>query len=116
MLSEKLLYSFFGNNIIIGEHIQEQLKFLKRFLPEEFKGKEMHDLGCGDGKVTILLEDIFKPKQCSGYDVNQNLVRLARRRGVQASNLDLEKVIPGGELAVVWGVLHHLRSPSKFLK
>ena len=115
MFFEKLFYLFFGNNIVIGRHIKEQLGFLGKIVPEEFKGKEMHDLGCGDGKVTLILKDIFKPKSCIGYDVNKKLVELAQKRGIKTEVLDIEKKIPCGELAIIWGVLHHLNPPYKVL-
>lgn len=113
---EKFIYAPFGNNIIIGSHIKDQLNFLKEILPEEFKGREMFDLGCGDGKVTILLTEIFQPKKVFGCDIEESLVRRARKRGVEAKVVNLEKEIPKGELAVVWGVLHHLKDPKKVLE
>lgn len=113
---EYLFYLPFGNNIIIGPHIKSQLNFLSRVVPEEFKEKEMHDLGCGDGKVTTLLKEIFKAKKCFGYDIHPFLVKLARKRKVKAKVLDLEKEVPRGQLAVIWGVLHHLKNPRKILR
>ena len=116
MVLENLFYSFLGNNIIIGQHIKAQLNFLRKILPEDFKKKEMHDLGCGDGKVTLLLKEIFEPKNCSGYDFNERLIKIAQKKGIKAKILNIEKEVPRGELAVIWGVLHHLRSPKKVLK
>jgi len=116
MALENLFYAFLGNNIIIGHHIKEQLRFLREILPEDFKEREIHDLGCGDGKVTIYLKEIFEAKHCYGFDVNERLVSLACKRGIEAKTLDLEKEVPRGELAVIWGVLHHLKSPRKVLK
>jgi len=113
---EKFLYAPFGNNIIIGPHIKDQLNFLKGILPEEFKGREMFDLGCGDGKVTVLLAEIFQPQKIFGCDVEESLVKKARKRGIEARVIDLEKEVPKGELAVIWGVLHHLKDPQKILE
>lgn len=108
MRFENLAYAFFGNNLVIGKHIQKQLAFLREVLPPELLGREMDDLGCGDGKVTLLLKEIFRPARLRGYDINPGLVRRAVSRGIDAEVLDLDVEMPGGELAVVWGVLHHL--------
>lgn len=113
---EKLLYAPFGNNIIIGPHIKDQLNFLKEILPEEFKEREMYDLGCGDGKVTILLKEIFHPKKVFACDAENSLVKKAKKKGIEAKIVDLEKEIPEGELAVMWGVLHHLKNPKETLE
>lgn len=113
---EKILYAPFGNNIIIGKHIKDQLNFLKKVLPEEFKGKEIYDLGCGDGKVTILLKEIFQPKKVFAVDVEEGLIKKAQKRGINAKIMNLEKEMPKGELAVMWGVLHHLKNPKEVLE
>jgi SAM-dependent methyltransferase len=108
MKLEKIAYSFFGNNLVIGSHIKKQLAFLKEIVPAELQQREMDDLGCGDGKVTVLLEKIFQPRKLRGFDINRSLVRRARSRGINAQIIDLNRQVPGGELAVMWGVLHHL--------
>jgi hypothetical protein len=109
MSLEDLVYSAFGNNLVVGGHIRRQLAFLKGSIPPELQHHQMDDLGCGDGKVTLLLKGIFRPARLRGFDVHPGLVRRARRRGIDAAVLDLDKGVPAGELAVVWGVLHHLR-------
>ncbi|MFH0987400.1 MAG: methyltransferase domain-containing protein [Patescibacteria group bacterium] len=102
--------------MIIGLHIRKQLDFLKKILPEDFRGREMHDLGCGDGKVTVILKGILKAKDCYGYDTNEKLIKLSREKGIKTEKMDLEKSLPKGELAIFWGVLHHLKSPREVLK
>jgi len=108
MRIEGLAYSLFGNNLMIGTHIRKQLAFLKEIVPAGLQRREMDDLGCGDGKVTVLLKDIFQPEKLRGFDINRGLVRRARSRGIDAGVIDLDREVPGGELAVMWGVLHHL--------
>jgi hypothetical protein len=54
MKLESLAYSLFGNNLVIGEPIVKQLAFLKEIVPHHWLHREMDDLGCGDGKVTVL--------------------------------------------------------------
>jgi len=116
MRIEGLAYSFFGNNLVIGAHIRKQLAFLREIVPAGLCGREMDDLGCGDGKVTVLLRDIFLPEKLRGYDINRGLVRRARSRGIDARIADLERAVPRGELAVLWGVLHHLHEPESCLR
>ncbi len=98
-----------GNNVIIGPHIRKQLKFLKEIVPPTFQQKQMDDLGCGDGKVTLLLKEIFLPKRVRGFDIDPGLVRRARKKEIEADVRNLDEDIPTGELAVMWGVLHHLK-------
>lgn len=111
-----LLYAPFGNNIVIGPHIRRQLEDLKEALPPSFLGRRMDDLGCGDGRVTVLLNEVFQPVGLRGFDISPALVRKARTRGVDAEILDLECDVPQGELAVLWGVLHHLDDPHSCLR
>lgn len=109
MKLESLAYSFCGNNLLIGSHIRKQLAFLKEIVPPDLKQKRMDDLGCGDGKITVLLEEIFQPRKLRGFDINPGLVKRARKRGIDAEVGDLNGNMPSGELAIMWGVLHHLR-------
>lgn len=111
-----LLYAPFGNNIVIGRHIRRQLEHLKEVLPPSFLGRRMDDLGCGDGRVTVLLNEVFQPVELRGFDISPALVHKARTRGVDAEVVDLERVVPRGELAVLWGVLHHLDDPHSCLR
>ena len=111
-----LLYAPFGNNIVIGPHIRRQLEHMRKVLPPSFLGRRMDDLGCGDGRVTVLLNDVFQPVGLRGFDVSPALVRKARTRGVDAEILDLDCDMPRGELAILWGVLHHLDDPHGCLR
>jgi SAM-dependent methyltransferase len=116
MRLESLAYSFFGNNLVVGPHIKKQLAFLKEIVPRHLQHREMDDLGCGDGKVTILLDEIFQPMKLRAFDINAGLVRRARSRGIDAAVSNLDKDLPGGELAVIWGVLHHLQDVEGCLR
>jgi SAM-dependent methyltransferase len=116
MRLESLAYSFFGNNLIIGSHIRRQLAFLREIVPRYLEHREMDDLGCGDGKVTVLLEEIFQPVKLRGFDISLGLVRRARSRGIDATVSDLDEDMPDGELAVMWGVMHHLQDAAVCLR
>lgn len=85
-------------------------------MPANFKYRALDDLGCGDGKVTLLLKQVFSPSRVRGFDINPSLVKRAKERGIEAEVKNLERELPQGELAVVWGVLHHLREKENFLK
>jgi len=116
MRLDSILYRLFGTSIIVGPSIKRQLDFLRTKLPNDFKNrKELFDLGCGDGKITLKLREIFQPRKIKGCDLSPYLVEMAKKRGIDAKVLDLEKEIPKGELGVMWGVLHHLESPAKIL-
>ena len=106
----------FGTNLVVGNQIKTQIRMLKEKLPAEFRRRSVDDLGCGDGKVTVLLREVFEPQQLRGFDVNASLVRRARGKGVQAEVMNLDERIPSGELAVMWGVLHHLKDREACIK
>ncbi|MFH1087247.1 MAG: class I SAM-dependent methyltransferase [Chloroflexota bacterium] len=112
---ETLLYRLLGNNAIIGRHIKRQFGFLATRVPASFKHRNMDDLGCGDGKVTVLLNNVFLPCSVKGFDVNPLLVKRARQKGIAAEVRDLERHFPHGDLAVVWGVLHHIKDRERFV-
>lgn len=113
MSLENIAYTCFGNNLVVGKHIKKQLAFLGSILPAELIGRDVDDLGCGDGKVTVLLKNLLQPSRLRGFDLHQGNVRRAISRGIDASSVDLDNHLPKGELAVMWGVLHHLDDPER---
>jgi SAM-dependent methyltransferase len=89
---------------------------LESRLPPEFHSRNLDDLGCGDGKITLKLKEVFRPRQLRAFDVNPALVKRARQKGIEAEIQDLDAGLPNGELAVMWGVLHHLKDHETCLK
>ena len=85
-------------------------------MPQGFRQREVHDLGCGDGKITLILKDIFQPRELRGFDVNPALVKRAKNKGIDAEVKDLDAGIPRGEMAVMWGVLHHLKDRESCIR
>jgi len=85
-------------------------------VPREFLRREMDDLGCGDGKITVLLREVFKPDKLRGFDVNPSLVKRAKNKGIKAEIINLDEKVPSGELAVMWGVLHHLKDKERCIR
>jgi SAM-dependent methyltransferase len=108
MTLQRLAYFLFGNNLVIGSHIRKQLDYLQQIVPENFKHRETHDLGCGDGKITVRLRDIFQPSRMKGYDFCPELVKRTRDKNIDAEVKDLSRGLPTGDMAIMWGVLHHL--------
>jgi SAM-dependent methyltransferase len=111
-----MVYAVFGTSAVIGLNIRVQLKMLKSRVPPAFLNRDMDDLGCGDGKITYYLKEVFQPKRVRGFDIYPSLVKRAKDRGIAAEIQDLETALPKGELAVMWGVLHHLKDPETCLK
>jgi hypothetical protein len=89
---------------------------LRNKIPAEFFQRDMDDLGCGDGKISVLLRDVFHPDSLRGFDVNPSLVKRARRKGIKAEVMNLDEKLPAGELAVMWGVLHHLKDRESCIR
>lgn len=108
-------YRFLGN-LAANLHSQPYFDYLKDKIPQEFLGKDISDLGCGDGYATKKIEVLFSPRSIKGYEINKYLVRRAQNKGIQAEQWDLEKDVPQGEMAIIWGVLHHLGNKEAVLK
>ncbi|HAV42428.1 TPA: hypothetical protein DCX15_00215 [bacterium] len=89
--------------------------FLSQRIPYEFKGRRMVDLGCGDGVNTIRLKEIFRPSSIIGYDIHSGLIQRANKNGIEAYQLNLEEEEIEGELGILWGTLHHMQDPRRFL-
>lgn len=107
--------------LLIGNSVANLLSkpyfgFLKDRVPPEFLGKEISDLGCGDGFSTRRIGEVFRAKSIKGYEINDHLVEKARKRGLAVEKMDLEKQIPKSEMATVWGIVHHLKDKEAFLK
>jgi hypothetical protein len=115
-LMERVVYRIFGTNFFIGNQIKTQIRMLATWVPPEFKNRQMDDLGCGDGKITLRLKEVFQPRRLRGFDVNASLVRRACKIGVDARLQDFSTGLPSGELAVMWGVLHHLKDRESCIK
>ena len=111
---EKILYNT-GINIS-AYNIDRELNYLERNLPSTHTNRNVVDIGCGDGKTSLKLIPIIKPKSFTGVDVSNQLIKTAKKRGIDASVLDIETQELKGDLGIMWGVLHHLSNPVKTLK
>jgi 2-polyprenyl-3-methyl-5-hydroxy-6-metoxy-1,4-benzoquinol methylase len=113
-LIEQLIYSF-GLNLSFY-NVKKEILLLKDYLPESFKNRVVTDIGCGDGKVTIELAKVLKPRKLVCVDSSTSLINSAKKKGISASLFDIEKEKVSGDLGVLWGVLHHLKNPEKTLR
>jgi len=100
----------------ISPPIRGQINWIASRIPQTYLNRELDDLGCGDGRITKEMGQIFKAKKLRGFDVYPSLVKRARGHGVDACLMDLENGMPRGELAVMWGVLHHLKERETCIK
>jgi len=110
----KIGYPLLGN-LIANLHSKKYFDFIADKIPPEFLNREISDLGCGDGFATRKIKSLFKAKSIKGYEVSKYLANKAKKRGLEIELLDLGKEIPKGEMAVVWGVIHHLNNQEEAL-
>lgn len=111
---EKIMYGF-GINIS-GYNVGREMDCLKENLAESYKNRDVVDIGCGDGKISLELIKILKPKSFLGIDSSQALINSARKRGLDVKLLDIEKQKISGDLGVMWGVIHHFNNPVETLE
>ena len=111
----KIGYPLLGN-FVANTHSKEYFDFVADKIPPDFLNRKISDLGCGDGFATQKIKVLFKAKNIKGYEINKYLVAKAKKRGLKAERLDLEREIPKGEMAIAWGVVHHLNDLKKFLR
>lgn len=97
---EKFLYSF---GLSCANTHSPQLDFLRNKVLPNFKHKDMTDLGCGDGRMTQVLAEIFQAKKVLAVDYMPALVKSAQSKGLTAKVVDLETTTISGELGVMWG-------------
>lgn len=88
-----------------------EMALLERHIPPSFMFRDTVDMGCGDGRLGLRLRQVLKPSSLRSVDRSSALVRSARRRGLNAQMLDLERDTISGHIGILWGVLHHLRDP-----
>lgn len=113
-IAENIGYRFLG--CFYNKGNQPLFNFIKSKAPEGFLGKEIHDLGCGDGSNTLRIKKIFKPRSITGYDHNRYCIKRARGNGFSVKELNFNKNLPKGEMAVFTFALHHAKDKQKVLE
>jgi SAM-dependent methyltransferase len=81
------------------------------------RGKDVVDLGCGDGYGTFLLS--WTASSAHGFDLSQSAIERARQR-YQGPRYDVADIcvgerLPSASLAVCFEVLEHLHEPEALL-
>ena len=69
---------------------------LETKVPQAFRQRALDDLGCGDGKITLLLKEVFQPRRVRGFDVHPSLVNRAAHHGIEAEVRNLDAGLPTG--------------------
>lgn len=111
---QKLIYSI-GINVSAYD-VDEELRLLKVHLPSDFKKRRVIDIGCGDGKTSLRLKKILKPISFEGVDLSSSLTSTAQKRGLDVKMKDVAEEEIGGDLGILWGVIHHFKEPVKTLR
>ena len=110
---EKLAYSF-GINLSCY-NLKEELRLLKENLPASYSNRDVIDIGCGNGKTSLQLKEILRPKSFKGLELSPSLAEAATQKGIEVENMDVEIESPSGDLGILWGVLHHFENPRETL-
>jgi len=113
-LADNIGYRFSG--CLYAKSHDHIFDYISSVIPNEFTGKEISDLGCGDGTNTLRLKEIFKPKSITGYERNEYLIKKAKEKGLKVKRTDLNKEISRGELAAFTFSLHHIADKEKCLR
>ncbi len=113
-LIEKIIYSF-GINISAYD-VEFEIRLLKKKLPPSFYGRDVVDIGCGDGRVSKKLIKVLKPISFKGVDSSSSLITSAKEMGINVEAKDVAKQDLRGDLGVLWGVIHHFEKPDITLK
>lgn len=81
--SSKSKYIYGNYNRYYGyrnSNVAEDVRIVAfRTCPEYFEGKEMLDIGCNDGAVTMTVAKELRPKFITGLDIDKDLVGAARK-------------------------------------
>ena len=106
------------SSVISNEHITDVILSLM-----SFRGKDVIDIGCGDGTYTIDIMRLGKPRSILGFDPSSEAIKVARRktRGLKkikfaTANIYTYSTTKKFDIAVVRGVLHHLYQPEKEIR
>jgi len=106
----------------IGEVEEPRIaKVLKLLRDESIKAKRYLDLGCSDGSVTMLVAETVKATEIYGIDIDSNVLKKAKLRGIKTIKADLSKdPIPLSknsiDLATAFEVIEHLINPDYMLR
>lgn len=117
------MYDKYGTKNPVAKYLMNGfIDSLKR-LVSTTSAKKIHEVGCGEGQLSIILAQ--QNKVCCASDVSRPLLNKAeentKKSGVNiqfkhASIYDLTPEIDGAELIVCCQVLEHIDNPHKALR
>lgn len=96
-----------------SEDMRQARKFEKAIERIGPKSKTLLDIGCGNGFFLSMIKNQWDSVLAIGVDDNDDALNYAKQQG-----LEVYKEIPEGVLfdyATFWGLLEHVKDPSKFL-
>jgi len=78
------------------------------------------DIGCGDGKFTVLIGKACKAKEVYGVDISERGIEMARKKGIKAFRVDVdEESLPFEnnyfDAIYAGAIIEHLFDPDHFL-
>lgn len=79
--------------------------------------KKLLDIGCGDGSLSLLVQQVSGAKEVFGVEMSALAARQAKSRGIAASRMDIEKSpLPykdrSFDLVLCGDLLEHIFNPS----
>lgn len=108
-------FEFLIVNNPIRRFVQDQIE-IRGFLgvPNLVKGGKVLEIGCGNGHGTKLINKYFKPKEIYGIDLDEKMIKLARKNKLpntsfnvgDATKLNFKSNTLDG--IFVFAVLHHI--------
>ena len=90
--------------------------FVKSKAPKEFFGREIYDLGCGDGENTARIQKVFQPKNIIACDRSDPMLKRAKQKGFSVKKIDFNDEFPRGEMVTFTYALHHAYDKEKVLQ
>ena len=82
---------------------------------EMVRMKTIVEVGCGEGNLLAKFYYHFPDKKIIGLELNENAIRIGRKRGLDIRRLDESHGIKA-DLVISYAVIEHTLSPKKFLK
>ena len=102
------------------EHPLEIMGFNKKMVMDNFRGKSIVDIGCGDGFLLKELLGKYKDIKVLGLDISSIALEKAKENGIESVLCDITERLPfednSFDSALLLDVLEHLFQPEPVLK
>ena len=77
--------------------------------------KTIVEIGCGEGNLIEKLQEKFPTKKIIGFEINEQAIKIGRRKGLDIRSLTKPSEIKA-DLLISYTVIEHTTSPKNFLK